>query len=69
MAFNSLSNKFWLRGRQGAGGGGVLGFRVTGMIEWGRKEKPRKIPEPKIYRLNQSHAEFLKFPLNIKLMM
>ena len=44
------------------------GSGVTGMIEWGRKEKPRKIPEPKIYRLNQSHAEFLKFPLNIKLM-
>ena len=62
MAFNSLSNKFWLRGR----GGGGTGISSDGDDRMGRKEKPRKIPEPKIYRLKQSHAEFLKFPLNIK---
>jgi len=28
--------------------GGCSGFQVTGMIEWGQKPKPPKIPEPKI---------------------
>ena len=26
------------------GGGGYSGFQVTGMIKWGQKSKPRKIP-------------------------
>ena len=29
-------------------GGGYAGFLVTGMIEWGQKTKPKKIPGPKI---------------------
>ena len=47
--------------------GGYSGFQVTGMIEWGQKSKPKKIPraskEPK-KSLDQkltppkSHAEF-----------
>ena len=26
------------------GGGGYSGFQVIGMMEWGQKSKPRKIP-------------------------
>ena len=52
-------------GSEGGGGGGT-GISSDGDDRMGRKEKPRKIAEPKIYRLKQSHAEFLKFPLNIK---
>ena len=26
------------------GGGGYSGFQVTGMIKWGQKSKPKKIP-------------------------
>ena len=27
-------------------GGGYSGFQVTGMIEWGQKSKPKKVPGP-----------------------
>ena len=30
------------------GGGDVSRFQVTGMIEWGQKPKPKKLPGPKI---------------------
>ena len=30
------------------GGGGYSGFQVTGIIEWGQKSEPKKIPGPKL---------------------
>ena len=30
------------------GGGGGSGFQVTGIIKWGQKSKPKKIPGAKI---------------------
>ena len=36
-----LVGKGWGPGR------GYSGFQVTGMIEWGEKSKPKKIPGPK----------------------
>ena len=54
MAFNSLSNKFWLRGR----GGGVLGFQVTGMIEWGEKKNPEKSQNRKFIDSNNPMPNF-----------
>ena len=48
--------------------GGYSRFHVTGMIEWGQKSKPKKIPRgsnepkkfpgPKINPPKKSHAEF-----------
>ena len=37
---------------------GYSGFQLTGVIEWGQKSKPKKIPGPKIYPPKKSHAEF-----------
>ena len=37
--------------------GGYSRFQVTGMIEWGQKSKPKKIPGPK-FNPQKTHAEF-----------
>ena len=37
---------------------GYSGFQVTGMIEWGQKSKPKKIPGPN-FNPQKSHAKFL----------
>ena len=39
-------------------GRGDSGFQVTGMIEWGEKSKPKKLPGPKV-NPQKSHAKFL----------
>ena len=38
---------------------GYSRFQMTGMIEWGQKSKPKKIPGPKC-NPKKSHAEFPK---------
>ena len=42
--------------------GGYSGFQVIGMIKWGQKSKPKKIPGPKfnppLPPQKKSHAEF-----------
>ena len=53
-------------------GRGVPDLQVTGMIEWGQKSKPKKLPGRKITPspppTKKSHVEFpsLKFPEGIK---
>ena len=51
---NQAAGKCFERSRnlRGGEGGRVLQFKVTGMIEWGQKLKPKKRPEKK------NHAEF-----------
>ena len=36
---------------------GCSGFQVTGVIKWGQKSKPQKIPRPKINLQKNSHGE------------
>ena len=40
------------------GRGEYSGIQATGMIEWGQKSKPKKVPGPK-FNPQKSHAEFL----------
>ena len=62
MAFNSLSNIFWLRGRWGGG----TGISSDGDDRMGAKRKIQKNPRTEnLWTPKQSHAAFLKFSLNI----
>ena len=36
---------------------GYSGFQVTGVIKWGQKSKPKKIPRPKINLQKHAHGE------------
>ena len=40
------------------GGGGVLGFQVTGMIEWGEKKNPEKSQNRKFIDSNNPMPNF-----------
>ena len=43
---------------RGAGVGGYSIFQATGMIEWGQKSKPQKIPRASTSTQKKSHDEF-----------
>ena len=49
---------------EGGGGGRVLQFKVTGMIEWGQKLKPKKRPEKK---KTMPNFQAIKIPKSIKI--
>ena len=38
-------------------GRGYSGFHMTGMIEWGKNQNPKKIPRPN-FNTKKSHAEY-----------
>ena len=44
----------------------ISGFQVTGMIEWGQKSKPQKIPVPKFNSPENPMLNYraIKFPEN-----
>ena len=54
--FQDLIN--WCTLKRVRGPGGYFRFQVTGMIKWGQKSKPQKIPGPK-FNPQKSHAKFL----------
>ena len=59
ISFNQL---FWHKDP-----GGYSGFQVMGIIEWGQKSKPQKLPGPKIKprKIPRQISEPLKFPERI----
>ena len=49
-------------------GRGYSGYQVTGIVEWGQKSKPQKIPGPKInpQKIPWKISDPLKFPKRIR---
>ena len=48
------------------GGGGYSGFQVTGLIKWGQKSKPRKIPSACNKTIKNSMPNFCAIKISRK---